>query len=556
MALFFQTALIFIAQWSHFIFGLDKPTFDFHPPVKIDMVLAANFGELRKNHFHMGIDIKTNGKINLPLYSIDEGYVSRIKISPYGYGKVIYVNHPGGITSVYAHCNDFPAKIKSFIESTQLRTKQNEIDVYLTPDELIVEKGEHIAFSGNTGHSFGPHLHFELRDSHTEQALNPLLYGFKVKDDLAPVLRKIKIYGANERGELDGAQVEYSLVATNAGYTLPNIQLPSSFRNSKRIGIAVDGYDVYNGSANKLGLFGLTMNLDEQTVFKSELDKISFETSRYINTYSDPEMRRSRNYHKCFLNDFNQLEVYQLNSKGLLDWNDDQHHAIDITVSDVYGNERNVEFKIQWIRNESSSNFPEEGQLLHPDSTYFFSSEHGSLHIPKHLTYERIRNQVRFEAQKLYFPSEVNHVQTAYTVKLNPHPNLPIEKQYLALVEGRQSSNLYTYRDLGVLRAEVKDFGEIVVKEDQIEPEIQLLQKRTSISRNQSSLAFRISDRESGLIDYDVYVNGEWTIAYMGRGGRLTLSTSVLKPGINAITVTAEDQCKNIKKAEYSIRLL
>ena len=329
-----------------FIFGLEEPKFDFHPPVKIEMVLAANFGELRKNHFHMGIDIKTNGSTGIRLYSIDRGYVSRIKISPYGYGKVLYVNHPGGITSVYAHCEDFPEKVLKFIEDFQINAKQNEVDIYLTPNELKVDKGEHIAYSGNTGHSFGPHLHFELRDSNTEEALNPLLYGFKVKDDMAPVVRNIKFYGLYKSGVPNGVSFEKRISGSSNNIQLGEIQLPSSFKNTSFVGVAIDGYDVYNGSSNKLGVYSLEMRQNGKVSLSSSLERIPFETSRYINTYSDPDCRKSRQYHKLFYSDYNQLAVYGREGNGRINLEKLEKSTFKIAILDVFGNAINIDFSI------------------------------------------------------------------------------------------------------------------------------------------------------------------------------------------------------------------
>ena len=165
-----------------------------HPPMKIDMVLSGNFGELRSNHFHTGIDIKTYGREGYGMYAITEGHVSRIKISPWGYGKAIYIDHPNGLTTVYAHCSSFPEKIQKFIEKAQYQLQKSSIDLYPGEFELPVKKGEIIAYSGNSGSSHGPHLHFEIRDTKSEDPLNPLLFNFDIEDNISPSIEGIYLY--------------------------------------------------------------------------------------------------------------------------------------------------------------------------------------------------------------------------------------------------------------------------------------------------------------------------------------------------------------------------
>ena len=166
----------------------------FGSPIGIPISLSGNFGELRSNHFHTGLDIKTNGSINYRIYAIDTGYVSRINISHKGYGKAIYVDHPNGYTSVYAHLNRFPEKIEKIIRQKQYELKQEEITFYLDSSQIVVNKGEIIAYSGNSGSSSGPHLHFEIRETKSEHPVNPQRFNFKILDTIFPIIKQLKLY--------------------------------------------------------------------------------------------------------------------------------------------------------------------------------------------------------------------------------------------------------------------------------------------------------------------------------------------------------------------------
>ena len=176
---------------------------DYVSPFDFELKLSGTCGELRNNHFHAGIDIKTNETEGHPIYSIAEGYVSRIKVSTWGYGKTVYINHPDGNTSVYAHMQEFSPKIKKYAERIQNRKESFEIQVYPEKDDLIISQGETIGLSGNTGSSGGPHLHFEIRDTKSEHPLNSLKFNFKVQDDIAPVISSVKIY-AHENASING----------------------------------------------------------------------------------------------------------------------------------------------------------------------------------------------------------------------------------------------------------------------------------------------------------------------------------------------------------------
>ena len=192
--------LLVIITLGKSVLSQPKNNLNYRSPLEIPLIFAANFGELRSNHFHMGVDYKTKHVEGMKIFSVQDGYVSRIKVSSYGYGKVIYINHPEGVTSVYAHCSIFKGEIDSIVKVHQHLKESFEIDIKLNNDEIKVEKGQVIALSGNTGGSTAPHLHFELRDTETETALNPLKYGYEIKDSKSPKLSHLKIYGGNGAG--------------------------------------------------------------------------------------------------------------------------------------------------------------------------------------------------------------------------------------------------------------------------------------------------------------------------------------------------------------------
>ncbi|MFM6946706.1 MAG: M23 family metallopeptidase, partial [Flavobacteriales bacterium] len=307
-------------------------------PMDAPVELSAGFGDLRPNHFHMGIDVRTGGKINLPIYACDAGFVSRIRVSSVGYGWVLYVQHPNGFTTVYAHCTRFAERIQQvYLDSARVR-QQNEIDIILPADFLVVQRGEQIAFSGNSGGSTGPHLHFELRDTQTEHALNPFLHGFSVSDQAAPVLQGLRVYAIDEAGYL----------IPNKAINVPLTQkqhravLPSGFLSQgSKIGLALEVTDYFAAGGRSYGLFSAEAFSDQNERFAFEFDEIDFDDSRYINSHHDAAFARAskRKFQKLFKPKFDPLTIYAYEGSGAFELGANDSIQIQLMLRDINGNE-------------------------------------------------------------------------------------------------------------------------------------------------------------------------------------------------------------------------
>ncbi len=254
----------------------------FSPPLDIPMQLSGNFGELRPNHFHAGFDFKTQQKEGLKVYAAAEGYVSRIKISTFGNGKTIYITHPNGFTSVYAHLQKAVGAIQDFIIKSHYKEQAFEIEMYLKPGEIPIKKGEWIAISGNTGASEGPHLHFEIRDSKTEYIINPMLFGFDsgFKDTKKPLLSGLYVYPLGRKTTVNQSQRPILL-----NYSL---QKDGTFLSDKvvangPIGFGIIANDYDDVSFNKNGVYSVTSFLNGQPSFGYQFDTYSFDDMRYVN---------------------------------------------------------------------------------------------------------------------------------------------------------------------------------------------------------------------------------------------------------------------------------
>lgn len=318
-------------------------------PLNIKLQLSSNFGELRNNHFHSGIDLKTDGVVNKPVFAIDNGYVSRINVSAGGYGLALYIDHPTGQTSVYGHLNSFSPKIAAYATQKQYENENFDIDVYLKPGEIPVKKGEQVALSGNTGSSGGPHVHFEIRDTKTQDPIDALdFYANTIPDNQKPDIRGIAFYPVTGKGVVNGTNNPIRLTISKNKAGVP-LALNSTISAWGRIGLGVKAYDKMNGQGNIYGVKFVRLYKDEELVFSSAMDRFPFAKTRMLNTFTDFEDWRDRRsfYMKSFIDPGNTLPVYETKNNGYIDINEEREYRMRYELEDQRGNTLTYSFIIQ-----------------------------------------------------------------------------------------------------------------------------------------------------------------------------------------------------------------
>jgi len=320
----------------------------FRSPVDRAIFLSGTFGELRPNHFHAGIDIKAyNGKVGQPLYAAAEGYVSRIKVSAGGYGNVLYINHPEGYTTVYAHMYKFEDRIAKYVKQEQYNKKTFEIELFPEQDKFVFNKGDVIGKLGTSGRPFGPHLHFEVRDSRTEKPINPLLFGFEVRDNIPPKLHQLKTYFLNNKLNTINTKTYNLIKLSSRKYKIKGDTLNLG---AWRVGFGIKAYDHMNGASNWNGVYKTEMFQDDELAYNYEMETFAFSESRYINAHLDYEEQVSKKsyFNRCFRLPGNKLSIYEEGaSKGLIKLSNKKATKITMDVSDAEGNGAVLEF---WVK--------------------------------------------------------------------------------------------------------------------------------------------------------------------------------------------------------------
>lgn len=464
--------------------------------------LTGNYAEVRPNHFHAGLDFKTDPKKNLPVYSVADGYVSRIKVSTHGYGKALYITHGNGLVSVYGHLNSYNYAVRKFTESAQTQQETFEIELFPKPNELKVKQGDLIGYSGNTGDSEGPHLHFELRDEKTEVPLNPLRF-LKVEDVVAPVIDHIAFYEDDYKDPFF-IKVKKKTDTISVG---------------NKLGVGIDCFDTEQMHGSKNNIYKAELYLDGILFYSHTLDSIPFDLARYVNTYCDYGVKRAHKVklQKCFIGKNNDLPIYKTSAnKGFFYLNDTLYHNLTIKVYDFY--KQNAEVNIV-IKHKPSTKLP---PIVVPPNdclkAYSSNTPDYSIEIPEKSLYTDVTLRDSFASGKLFFSAGWYDVplqkNCTLTMKV-PAQLLKYEsKLCIAEVSGREPAYTGGSFDNGSVRATTKNFGTYKISLDTVPPKIKpVVQKKKAPYKAGSTVSFKVSDDFSGIGKFKLTLNDVFQLA-------------------------------------------
>ncbi len=502
----------------------NRDTNYYAPPVQIPMFLTGNFGELRSNHFHSGIDIKTEGRTGLPVYAVADGYVSRIYVSPFGFGHALYIDHPNGTTTVYGHLEAFSEKIREYVRDIQYRKESFYVDLSVPPGKFPVKKGEQIALSGNTGSSGGPHLHFEIRDTKTQHPLNPLKYRFDIKDDIKPKILSVIIYPVSEDAGVAGRHSKKrceTVFYDRAYHIRKNLTIPVY----GTIGFGLQAIDYLDGNWSKCGIYSLVLKVDNKVIYSFSMDEFSFNESRYINSHVDYEqkIRLGRNIYKTWIEPGNKLSIYNREKgNGLYTFTDGKTHQITYDITDVYGNMSTLNFNVI-SRNQNIQVAEEKGILFEYDGDNEFKEEGIEINFPEGTFYSNFYFQYERKPSFAGIYSEVHGIHNRYTpvqkfftVKIKPDtlPEDLTDKALLAYVNPRNNKQAAIggeYKN-GWVEAKIRGFGDVAVAIDTIAPSVVSLSLKNGSLTESTQIRFRIKDNFSGIDTFRGTIDGKWVL--------------------------------------------
>lgn len=496
----------------------------FISPVRETPSLSASFAELRNDHFHSGIDYRTGGIIGKEVLSVADGYVYRVAVSSSGFGKAIYLRHPSGHSTVYAHLDSFRDDIEEFVKTRQYELKSFNVSLYPARNQFRVSQGEVIGRSGNSGRSSGPHLHFEIRDSATEDPLNPLIFNISVSDRIRPVIDKIIIYPLSPQSTVNKSHNSLSIkaISANGGYSLQNSGTPVVYGDA---GIGIKCWDTFDNSTNRCGVYSIEMAVDSVTVYSFTADRFSFTESRYLNSHIDYRAKVIDNeyIHKTFLQPGNRLSMYDRHlNRGILSFRDDRDHKITITVSDASGNRSSVSFALRSVTVPQTEPVARKYSKLIPyGRSSDFTADGIRVHFPPMALYDTLflaysaRNHSRFL-------SPVHSVHDATVAlhepaRLSVRPDSIIEgkedKLCLVLIDRKGKASFaggeYKY---GFVSADIRSLGDYAVSIDTVAPAVRSSFSTGADLTGRNSITFTVTDDFSGIKSYEAFIDGEWAL--------------------------------------------
>lgn len=531
-------------------------------PFDFPILLSGNFGELRNNHFHAGLDFKTQGVEGKPIHAVADGYVSRISVSPWGYGNALYMDHPDGTTTVYGHLQQFSDSLTAYVREHQY--EQETFAINLVPDSgrFFFKKGDIIALSGNSGSSGGPHLHLEIRDTKTEEILDPLSYYKElITDTRPPQIQGVMIYPVEGRGVINGSnkKLELKPVRSKDGKQV----LTGKIEAWGEIALAVKGYDYMNNTSNIYGVRKIALREDSTVIFRSNLNRLAFDESRYLNSFVDYEEWKDKRsfYMKSFVEPGNRLRFIESINRGIININEERTYQLTYLLQDIYGNATRINVWVDGKEQSIPAPETENAEYFHWKSENRFGAKGIRLVIPENNLYDDV-----------YFRYSVKEDSTALAATHTLHNRtIPIHDK--ALLSLRiQNDTLDNKEQYGIVRkqnkrfdwvggsyrngwmdADIRELGTYTVSQDTKSPTITPVNQNAWVGSQK--ITFRITDNLSGIKSYRGEIDGTFVLFELdGKKGLVSYSFDKirLKRGNHKLIFRVTDNCGNQSVYEHT----
>lgn len=543
----------------------DYPQGYFRNPLGIPYSLSANFGELRTNHWHMGLDMRTNQKENLAVYAAAGGFVSSIGIRPLSFGRFMIIEHPNGYSTLYAHLNRFFPELEKYVNEQQKLNESWAIELKFTRDQFPVRKGAFIGLSGNTGGSQGPHLHFEIRDTETGRSLNPLLFGFDIMDNIPPRITRLALYDRDVSTYLQDPKL-YSLKKTGAFYTTTPSKI---ITGHPRISFAISAYDRVNGSSSNEGIYAAYVYMDDKLISSFKIDEIDYDESVYINSHIDYRLKSAKGISLQHLSSLpgDLGPVYQLNNGiGTINLQDTMEHSVLIKVTDAYNNVSDLKFKVQLRGSFDEKNI--NGQAVRerfvPGYLNIIENRDFEFYLQEDCIYDTVNRVYNWQdnvtANAISAQHRVNDpsipVHCDFKVRILPNSNLDeYQKQKTVMVrewKGKKNVKKVEWQN-GWAVATFSDFGNFQLFLDQEPPQINppASGKDTLNLSPLKRIIFTPKD-DHGIKSFRAELNGKW-LKFSNDKGRsyIYVFDEQCPYGVHELSVRVEDLSGNVTERNW-----
>ena len=539
----------------------------FGAPFDFPLYLSGNFGELRSNHFHGGLDFKTQGVVGKPLLAIADGYISKVTVTPGGYGNALYLTHDNGYTSVHGHLDRFLPEIAELVRKKQYEEQAFAVTLEFGPDEFRFRQGEVVAYAGNTGYSFGPHLHMEIRKTATNEPIDPLpFYKDKITDNIAPRATRIMVYGDEYRGKV-ALNKPMKGVAEVDGRIIVNCQLSivNCMEAWGRISAAISANDYMNGTHNNYGVRYVRLYVDDRLVSSSDVDRFSFDENRLINSWTDYAEQRTtgRWYMRASIAENNELRMLRADEqRGWVTIDEERDYHFRYELEDLYGNRSTYRFVVRGKRMEIPCRVPSYYYLMDASRDSRFYAQGFELWMPQGTLFDDV------ELDYHVLPSESDQapiyqltttripLRRAAEITLPTHKSESVDgsKLYVARVDGKRRAYCGGTYQYGRITANITELGSYTVCADTIAPKITPI--GSTSWRKQGRIVCLIADAETGIRDYRGTIDGRWVLfKYSSKNARLTcdLRAEGIGPGRHRVEITVTDMRGNVRVVSYEL---
>ncbi len=534
----------------------------FRDPLNIPIRLAGNFGELRPNHYHMGLDIKTNRIQNYSVFAAADGYIARVKIEPFGFGRAIYINHLNGYTTVYGHLNNFNATLEQYVKQQQYRLESWAVFLEI-PDGLFpVKKGDFIAYSGTTGGSQAPHLHFEIRETATDINLNPLLFGLPVPDQIAPEILRLALYDRNRSIYEQSPKIIPVRKKGKAYVTAPALIIT----HTNKVSLAITSYDRQTGSSNLNGIYQAILYENESEQIRFTMDRIGYYNTRNLNAHIDYKTRANGG---AWLQHLTELPGYQNSiyqrgkGNGVINLADGKVHNIKILVKDVYGNSAQLSCRLQYrMPVATKQDYP--GKMFYPGmlnvdgaaDCEFYVSEKG-LYDSVHINYRKTVSANEQVVSAIHSIGEAYiPLQDSLVVRIKPDRDISPELMDRVVMQrfaGSKNEVLKVRWQRGWASAAFREFGNFQLVVDSFPPQISPVGWTNGADISKASrITIAVDDNLKTYKNFRAELDGKWLRFTNDKGGNfIYIFDENCRPGAHELRIRVEDEAGNSQSETF-----